>query len=219
MNTLNIKKIEVTNLVQNCRILSVQSECVVVDPGGDVDKILSLISEGSLTCKEIWLTHSHIDHCGGVYELISKTGAKLIAHQAEKKFRERVKEMAVLYGIGNVSHNCPEPDVFTTDLEKVQIGDYFFKVIHTPGHSEGHVVFYCEQEKILIAGDTLFKGSIGRTDLPGGNYEQLLRSVKKNIYTLPDETKVLSGHGPDTTVGYEKRNNMFSMEIMSVKEF
>jgi len=208
---LDIKTIPVSSFMQNARILgcSVTRDAVVVDPGGDPDLILEALESGSYNCSRIWLTHSHLDHAGGAAELKQALNAEMYAHPVEKFMRENVTQVAAMYGLSEGFNNCPEPEHYISGGETLKIGQYEFKVLFTPGHSPGHVSFYCEQESVLIAGDALFAGSIGRTDLPGGDYETLLQSIRQEILTLPADTIVMPGHGPDTSVGVEKDSNPF----------
>ena len=212
---LKIEALEVTPFVQNCRILfcSETSRCVVIDPGGDSEKILGHLAGANRTLHEIWLTHSHLDHCGGVKKIKAATGARLIGHPDERVMRENVTQICRMYGLPlGVLDDCPEPDQFISGGEILELGNFKFRVLFTPGHSPGHLCFYCAQENLLIAGDTLFAGSIGRTDLPGGDHNRLIKSIRDEILTLPGETRVLSGHGPDTTVAREARSNPFLKE-------
>ena len=207
-----IKTLVVTPIQQNCRVLSVEGSprCIVVDPGGDAERIQSYLEKQNLTIAEIWLTHSHLDHCGGVKLLKQKYGCNLLGHEDEKIFRGRVEESSAMFGIEpGIMLNCPEPDKFLSGGEILHFEGLDFEVLFTPGHSPGHLCFYQKDCGILFAGDTLFSGSIGRTDLPAGNHQQLINSIKRKILVLPDETKVMSGHGPDTTVGNEKKFNPF----------
>ena len=209
---LNIETLVVTPIMQNCRILWVagQSDAVVVDPGGDCARILARLAQLKLTCTEIWLTHSHLDHCGGVQALIQSTGARLYGHKNEAMMRANVVKAARMYGMVDAGfENCPEPDVFLVGGETLAVGPISFKVLFTPGHSPGHVCFYAEATGDLIAGDTLFAGSIGRTDLPGGDHQTLLDSIKRELLVLPADVRVCSGHGEDTTIGEEIQNNPF----------
>ncbi|MBX7145354.1 MAG: MBL fold metallo-hydrolase [Oligoflexia bacterium] len=213
---LEIVTVPVTGFQQNCRLIGDPSSgtAVVIDPGGDVPHILQVLKQRGWRCVEIWLTHSHLDHCGGVTELIAASGAKLTAHALEREFRERVAEIAAMYGIPQDQFKaCPEPDRAVVASDVLRFGGQKFEVRFTPGHSPGHVVFYCAELGLLLAGDTVFAGSIGRTDLPGGDYEQLMQSIAEQILTLPDSTKLLPGHGPDTTIGEERRSNPFLQDL------
>ncbi|MCO6430235.1 MAG: MBL fold metallo-hydrolase [Deltaproteobacteria bacterium] len=202
----------VTPFMQNARVVycAKSKEAVVVDPGGDSHIIVSCLNENDLICKAVWLTHSHLDHCGGVADLISALNVPLVGHPAEEYMRAHVDEIAGLYGIpSGYFKNCPEPGIYVQGGEKLELGENSFEVLFTPGHSPGHVSFYCKEHKVVISGDCLFSGSIGRTDLPGGNHEQLIDTIHEQLLALPDETEVWCGHGPDTTIGEERRSNPF----------
>ncbi len=212
MDTLRINTVEVSPFVQNCRILwSLGKEsALVIDPGGDVPLIESFLNKNNLSCSAIWLTHSHLDHCGGVAKLLERYDVPLIGHEAEKEHRERVSQICQMYGVPpGLMDNCPEPSMYIRGGETLEFMGYSFEVRYTPGHSPGHVCFYQKETGTLIAGDALFAGSIGRTDLPGGNHQELINSIRSQLFTLPDNTVVMPGHGPDTTIGHEKRTNPF----------
>jgi hydroxyacylglutathione hydrolase len=209
---LNSETIEVTPFPQNSRILwcSETKECVVVDPGGEAAKIADRVKALNLTCTAIWLTHSHLDHCGGVAPLLEHFNVKLFAHPAESDFRASVLTVARMYGLPSDEwHNCPEPTDLISGGEVLSVGECRAEVRFTPGHSPGSVSFYFPDDKVIVSGDVLFAGSIGRTDLPRGDHSQLIASIKREIFTLDDSVKVLSGHGEDTTVGQERRHNPF----------
>lgn len=207
-----IINLEVTPFSQNARILIAgdKKSAVVIDPGGEPERILKALTSRGATCKEIWLTHAHLDHCGGVAPLIEATGAELLAHAGESQLRSNVEYVCQMYGVPpGLMVNCPEPDRTIDGGDVLELGDDRFEVLFTPGHSPGHVCFYHRESGTLIAGDTVFAGSIGRTDLPGGDHRLLLKSIQSAILSLPDETVIMPGHGPDTTVGEERRTNPF----------
>lgn len=209
---LKIELLTITEFAQNCRIVADEKsgDAIVVDPGGDVPIIIAALKKFGWRCKEIWLTHCHIDHCGGVKDLKDATGAKVLGHRAEAEMRAHAEDICRYYGIplGSMK-NCPEPDQYIEGGETLLFAGHEFKTLFTPGHSPGHIAFYNEPNKFVLSGDALFAGSIGRTDLPGGDTETLLSSVRGQLFTLPDDTRVLSGHGDDTTIGIEKKTNPF----------
>ncbi len=209
---LKVQTIQVTEFMQNARVVwdSDSREGVIVDPGGEPEKILDFIRREKIKVKEVWLTHSHLDHCGGVAPLLKELSCHLVAHPDEAMMRQGVQAIAAMYGLPVEQwHPCPEPSVAVTGGEVLSVGAHSAQVLFTPGHSPGHVSFYFAKENTLISGDVLFCGSIGRTDLPGGNHRELISSIKERIMPLPDETAVLSGHGEDTTVGRERVSNPF----------
>ena len=209
---LTIETVQVTEFMQNARVVwdSEGKDAVIVDPGGDSEAILEVVRREGLSVREIWLTHSHLDHCGGVEPLVKALGCSVVAHPEESAMRAGVQAIASMYGLPPSDwHNCPEPTVVVTGGETLHIGPHKASVLFTPGHSPGHVSFYFPEENLILSGDVLFAGSIGRTDLAGGNHRELISSIKERILPLPDETRVLSGHGEDTTVGQERRSNPF----------
>ncbi|RMD84769.1 MAG: MBL fold metallo-hydrolase [Candidatus Dadabacteria bacterium] len=210
---VEIIRVVVTPFQQNCRIIADMEagECVIVDPGGSPEAILSAVPD-EVNCTGVWLTHSHVDHCGGVKGIAEKLSIKVYGHRSEDIFREKVREICSMYGISPDVEGmdiCPEPDIYLEGGEEISVGGYVFNVLHVPGHSPGHLAFYNKDRGVVLAGDVLFAGSIGRTDLPGGNHKQLLASIEEKVFSLPDDTVVMSGHGADTTVGAEKRTNPF----------
>ena len=212
MASLKIQVIPVTPIDQNCRVLSLEGspDAVVIDPGGEASRIAEIIEGQGLTCREIWLTHSHFDHCGGVADLMKRYSPTLKAHKDGAIFRQNVEASLARFGLlGTDLQNCPEPSVYLTEKDNLTFGEKSFQILETPGHAPDHLCFYCEEDGVLIAGDSLFAGSIGRTDLPGGSMEQLLSSITTKLLTLPPETKVMPGHGPDTTIGMEAKANPF----------
>lgn len=209
---LKIIELPVTPFRQLCRILydTDTKDAVVIDPGGDAQRILDLLSSERLRCKEAWLTHSHLDHCGGVAVLKDTLGLMLCAHPDEREMRRNVVNYAAMFGLAAEDmDNCPEPDMSLRGGERLHVGAHAFEVLFTPGHSPGHLCFHSRENELLLSGDVVFAGAIGRTDLPGGNYEVLMSSIKHTILTLPGETRILSGHGTSTTVEEERLTNPF----------
>lgn len=203
--------IPVTHFEQNCTVLfdSESKEGVVVDPGGDVDIILQTVRENGILLKAIWLTHGHIDHAGGAKELKEALGLEIVGpHKADLPLLERLEDQAERFGLAMKVQNVV-PDRWLEDGDTVSFGDHLFEVLHCPGHAPGHVVYFNRAQKFAHVGDVLFRGSIGRTDLPGGNHQQLLDSIRDKILPLGDEVGFICGHGPGGQVGEERRSNPF----------
>ena len=186
-------------------------DCVIVDPGcysaSEENELKNFVSENKLNPKMLLNTHCHVDHIAGNSFVFDTYGLKPIIHEADLFILNNQQAVSTTYGLPcNLS---PQPLRFMFDGELITFGNTTLKVIHTPGHAPGHVVFYNAENKILINGDVLFKGSIGRTDLPGGDFETLINSIKQKLFVLPDTTVVYSGHGSSTTIGNEKKTNPF----------
>ena len=178
---------------------------MVVDPGGDAEQILGLINELNLTVVAIIHTHAHLDHILASGIIKEATGAPIYLHESDKFLWDMVGEQCAMFGVPAIT--LPEPDGFIKDDQALNCCGGV--AIHTPGHTPGSVSFWFEEYKTLIAGDTLFQGSIGRTDLPGGNFDQIVTSIKERIYCLDDQALVVTGHGPNTVIGSEKLSNGF----------
>ncbi|HDM42833.1 MAG TPA: MBL fold metallo-hydrolase [Firmicutes bacterium] len=203
---LNIYSIVVGPLATNCYIIESAGEAIVIDPGGEPEKIIETLKSLSLKVKMIINTHGHIDHISANNDIIGFTSAPLAIHPDDLSFLtyDWEKETAEL----GIRVNSPrEADIYLTDGDKVKIGNVEFNVIHTPGHSPGCICLHTE--KTLICGDTLFYEGVGRWDLPRGDYETLINSIRTKIYTLPDDTDVYPGHGPSTSISHEKKHNPF----------
>lgn len=211
MGQLKAGIIPVTPFQQNCTILFDEEtlEGVVVDPGGDVDNIMTAIENNGLKIKAIWLTHGHIDHAGGAMDLKDKLGVDLIGpHEDDRQLLENLETQAQMFGLEGAVRNVT-PDRFLAEGETVSFGEHDFEVLHCPGHAPGHVVFYNRQAGFAHVGDVLFSGSVGRTDLPGGDHAALIRSIKEKLLPLGDEIGFICGHGPGGKLGDERRSNPF----------
>ncbi|NPA31410.1 MAG: MBL fold metallo-hydrolase [Chloroflexi bacterium] len=185
---------------------------VVVDPGAEGERIAAAAQARGWTIRHVWLTHAHFDHIGGLAALADALPAwPLVAMHPDDLWLWRLEGGAPLFGFR--LDPGPEPSVFLQHGQRLRVGDTEFEVRHAPGHTPGHVMFYAPTENLLLAGDVIFREGIGRTDLPQGDYETLLRSIRDQVLTLPDETRVLPGHGPATTVGHERRYNPFVADL------
>jgi len=193
----------------NCTILGDEEagEAIVIDPGDEVGRIHSRLTELGLKLKQILVTHAHIDHVGGALRLKRLTGAPILLNQNDLPLLKMMEMQAGWLGVA--TPETAPPDESLTDGLLVGLDRYPAEVLHTPGHTQGSVCLHFAPLKMLIAGDTLFAGSIGRTDLPGGNSQQIIDSIQTRLLVLSDETKVLPGHGPATTIGDERRSNPF----------
>jgi len=194
---------EMTPFIENCYVVRDNGEALIIDPGEVTAELLEAI-EG-YTVKTVVNTHCHCDHCGGNAEILQKTGAELICHKDELGLLRALPQQGMMFGVP--FDPSPDPDRYIKEGDTVSVGKISFNVREAPGHSPGHIVLV--GDGFVISGDVLFAGSIGRTDLPGGNYDQLIQSIKTKLFTLPDETVVYNGHGPATTIGVERRSNPF----------
>lgn len=193
----------------NCSVIGdeVSREAIVIDPGDDVSGIVDILNRHGLTAKMIVITHAHIDHIGGAEKLRRLTGAPVYMHEADKMLSDRLDIQAGWLGVETPRN--PGIDTPAHEGDVLRAGSIEARVLHTPGHTPGSISIYLPRENRLIAGDTLFQGSIGRTDLPGGDTAQIARSIRGKLYTLPDETIVYPGHGETTLIGVEKKSNPF----------
>jgi len=193
----------------NCSVIGDEStrEGLVIDPGDNIEDVVSIVRKHNLQIKQIVVTHAHIDHVGGAMKLRAATGAAILLNQNDYALLKMLDAQAAWIGVappGKV-----EIDHSVAQADSIKTGSLSADVIHTPGHTEGSICLYFPAEKKLIAGDTLFAGSIGRTDLPGGSFEKIIRSLHDKVLELPDDTVVIPGHGPLTTIGDERQSNPF----------
>jgi glyoxylase-like metal-dependent hydrolase (beta-lactamase superfamily II) len=193
----------------NCSVIGDEAtrEALVIDPGDDIEDVLTVVQRHGLKVQQIVVTHGHIDHIGGAMKLKRLTGAPVLLNRNDLELLKTIDQVAVWLGMqppGEV-----KVDEELTDAQVVRAGNLTATVMHTPGHTEGSVCLLFPAESKLIAGDTLFAGSIGRTDLPGGNFNKIMQSLKGTLMSLPDETVVVPGHGPLTTIGEERQSNPF----------
>lgn len=194
----------------NCYVVadSDSGDAIVIDPGDEGQRILDVVSERGWRIGNIWLTHAHFDHLGGAAEVADGTNPPPpVALHPDDYPLWRAQGGALFFGMR--IDPGPEPTIDLHHGQILHLGKFEFKVRHAPGHTRGHVVFYCASEQLLFCGDVIFQGSIGRTDLPGGDYETLMNSIRTEVLTLPDDTRLLSGHGPETKVGIERSYNPY----------
>lgn len=202
-----IEKLEVGPIMANCYIVGCEKtqKGVVIDPGGDTDRILKRIADLKIDVEALINTHGHFDHVGANKRMKSETGAPLMIHPEDAPMLSRLSQDATMFGL--TAQNSPAPDRLLDEGDEITFGELTMKVRHIPGHSPGGIALLVEDA--VFVGDTLFAGSIGRTDLPGGDYETLISSVREKLFTLRNDTRVFCGHGPETTIGREKQFNPF----------
>lgn len=203
-----IKDLMVGPIMANCFIVGCENtrEAAVIDPGDESDKILLALAGLKLKVKYIINTHGHFDHVGGNKRMKEATGADILIHSLDAPMLDYISRSASAWGMN--AEDSPPPDLMLKDGDKVIFGDISLNVIHTPGHSPGGISLY--SDGFVFVGDTLFAGSIGRTDFPGGDFDTLISSIRKKLFVLGDDVRVFAGHGPETTIGTEKKFNPFA---------
>lgn len=202
--------IPVTAFAQNCSLVwdDQTHQAAVIDPGGDLDRLLAEVEQRGLKLEQIWLTHAHIDHAGGTGELARRLGLPIVGpHRGDQFWIDALPQQSAMFGF-------PPAQAFTPtrwldDGDTVQLGSHVLQVRHCPGHTPGHVVFHSPQLQRAFVGDVLFAGSIGRTDFPQGNHAQLIESITQRLWPMGDETVFIPGHGPESSFGRERRSNPY----------
>ena len=204
-----LEKLTVGPFQENCYIVGDEATGTgaLFDPGDEAARIALAVEQTNLEIGQIIITHTHIDHVGAVAALVDEYACPVLMHAEAEPMLEQLPNQALMMGLrfGKV----PDVDGYVEDEQVVKVGDLALQALYTPGHAPGHLAFYSADEGVVISGDALFAGSVGRVDLPGGSMEVLMRSIKERLLALPDETVVLSGHGPETTIGEERTSNPF----------
>ncbi|MEM1381342.1 MAG: MBL fold metallo-hydrolase [Pseudomonadota bacterium] len=205
-----VQVVPVTPFQQNCSIVRASNgAAAVIDPGGEVDKLMAAVEAMDAKIEKIWLTHGHLDHASGAMELKKRTGAIIEgAHKEEVFWMSQIAEQSKRFGAGGEGENVV-PDRWLDEGDQVEIGGVTFDVYFTPGHTPGHIIFHQKEAKLAFVGDVLFKGSIGRTDFPRGDHATLIQSIRSKLWPLGSDTHFIPGHGPMSTFGAERGSNPF----------
>ena len=208
--TLRAVVVPVTPFEQNCSVVwcDATRRAAVIDPGGDLDRILGVVDSNGVELEKILLTHAHIDHAGGTAELARRFSLPIEGpHEGDRFWIEQLPQQGAMFGLGR--SESFEPTRWLGQGDEVTVGEVRLEVRHCPGHTPGHVVFFEPEARLAFVGDVLFSGSIGRTDFPGGDYDTLIRSIRGNLFPLGDDVRFVPGHGPMSTFGEERRTNPF----------
>lgn len=205
-----VQIVPVTPFQQNCSIIrAADGSAAIVDPGGEVDRLLAVAGQMGARVEKVWLTHGHLDHASGAMEVKRRTGAVIEgAHPEEAFWLDQIGEQSKRFGAEGQGEDVT-PDRWLDDGDTVEVGGCVFDVIFTPGHTPGHVVFYNEPTRLAFVGDVIFQGSIGRTDFPRGDHQALIASITGKLWPLGDDVRFVPGHGPMSTFGQERRSNPF----------
>ncbi len=210
--------IPVTPFQQNCSLLwdETTMKGALVDPGGDVDRLLSVVEENGVTLEKLLLTHGHLDHAGGTAEIAERLGLPIEGpHEGDKFLLDSLADQGNRFGMTS-ARPCT-PDRWLNGGDTVTVGSITLKVLHCPGHTPGHVVFFDETARLATVGDVLFQGSVGRSDLPGGDHDTLIRSIRSELWPLGDDVTFVPGHGPLSTFGAERKSNPFCADALFQK--
>ncbi|SBP86941.1 MBL fold metallo-hydrolase [Thiomonas delicata] len=207
---LRYRIIPVTPFAQNCCLLwdDAMREAVLTDPGGDLERVLGIVAQEGVRLEAVWLTHAHIDHAGAAAEVARRMSVPIIGpHPGDQFWIDALPEQSKMFGFPRAETFTP--DRWLHDGDQLRLGTLHFDVRHCPGHTPGHVVFHQAEARRCWVGDVLFAGSIGRTDFPGGNHQQLIDSITHKLWPMGDDTVFIPGHGPESTFGEERRSNPF----------
>ncbi|MEJ2621894.1 MAG: MBL fold metallo-hydrolase [Candidatus Thiodiazotropha sp.] len=207
---MQYKVIPVTPFQQNCTLFWCENTraVAIIDPGGESERLIATIEDLGLKPEMILLTHGHLDHAGGAVELAERLGIPIHGpHKEDAFWLQNMQQQADMFGFGD-SRSCT-PDRWLDQGDQITLGDEQLEVIHCPGHTPGHIVFFHRPSRVAQVGDVLFKGSIGRTDFPRGDHQGLLRSIREKLWPLGDDVRFIPGHGPDSTFGEERQTNPF----------
>ncbi|MBO6564633.1 MAG: MBL fold metallo-hydrolase [Pseudomonadales bacterium] len=206
--------IPVTPFQQNTSLIWSEKtkEAALIDPGGEIDRLLDAADEFGVNIVAIWLTHGHMDHAGAAAEIAERTGAPVIGpHENDQWLLDNLESQGANYGMLDARN--VKPDRYLNDGDQLELGGMIFNVVHCPGHTPGHVVITQTDAKVAFVGDVLFQGSIGRTDFPRGNYEQLIESITQKLWPLGNDMQFVPGHGPSSTFGQERQHNTFVSDV------
>ncbi|MCG7870175.1 MAG: hypothetical protein B6D70_09840 [gamma proteobacterium symbiont of Stewartia floridana] len=207
---MQYKVIPVTPFEQNCTLFWCENTraAAIIDPGGESQRLTAILEDLELKPEMILLTHGHLDHAGGAVELAERLGVPIHGpHKEDAFWLDNMDQQAEMFGFGD-ARKCT-PDQWLEDGDQISLGDEKLEVIHCPGHTPGHIVFFHRESRVAQVGDVLFKGSIGRTDFPRGDHQALLRSIRERLWPLGDDVRFIPGHGPDSTFGEERQTNPF----------
>jgi glyoxylase-like metal-dependent hydrolase (beta-lactamase superfamily II) len=206
---VKIRTFVVSPFQANCYLVSDEAtgEAVLIDPGGDADRLIAGVRKAGVALKSLYATHAHIDHVGAAEAVKKAFGVPFLLHRADQFWIDRIEAQAATFGLPVPTR--PVPDGFLADGDRFTVGTIAFETLHVPGHAPGHVAFVARKEKAAFVGDVLFAGSIGRTDFPGGDHRQLIDSIRGRLFPLGDDVTCYCGHGPETTIGEERRTNPF----------
>ncbi|MEW8384383.1 MAG: MBL fold metallo-hydrolase [Candidatus Thiodiazotropha taylori] len=207
---MQYKVIPVTPFEQNCTLFWCENTraAAIIDPGGESQRLTAILEDLELKPEMILLTHGHLDHAGGAVELAERLGVPIHGpHKEDAFWLDNMDQQAEMFGFGD-ARKCT-PDQWLEDGDQVSLGDEKLEVIHCPGHTPGHIIFFHRESRVAQVGDVLFKGSIGRTDFPRGDHQALLRSIRERLWPLGDDVRFIPGHGPDSTFGEERQTNPF----------